>query len=221
MKKYAIIVAGGSGRRMKSDTPKQFLVLNDEPILFHTLRKFHSFNDSIEIILALPEKDISFWKELCENNSFEIPHQIVIGGQTRFHTVKNAISLIKEECLIAVHDGVRPLVTSGTIEKCYNKAEQEGNAIPVINIAESIRETIPNGSKPVDRNKFFLVQTPQVFKSKILIEAYKQEFDESFTDDASVVEKCSIKINMVEGNKENIKITTPSDLKIAELLLKS
>ena len=222
MHKYAIIVAGGKGERMGNDIPKQFLELAGKPILMHTIEKFKSTFPKIEIILALPENQIDFWKELCSLNTFDInSHTLVCGGKTRFNSVKNALELIKKESIVAIHDGVRPLVSSETIIKCFNEAESKGNAIPSIDVVESLRHVSKqdNSNKAVARSCYQLIQTPQCFTSTLILKAYQQDFNESFTDDASVVEALGEKINLVEGNKENIKITSPIDLKIAKALL--
>lgn len=220
MKKYVIIVAGGSGKRMNAELPKQFLKIHGKPLLMHTFEKFFNYGSSIKFILTLPQDHIDTWKQLCSDHQFPIEHIIVRGGTERFHSVKNALAEIKEKCLVAVHDGVRPMVSTETVARCFDLAEKSGNAIPVIPISESIRFIDENGSKPADRNKYKLIQTPQVFQSEILIKAYQQQYTTDFTDDAGVVEKTGIKINLVEGNRENIKITTPVDLQIAEALIR-
>jgi 2-C-methyl-D-erythritol 4-phosphate cytidylyltransferase len=221
MHKYAIIVAGGKGERMGVNTPKQFLELAGKPILMHTLEKFNQTFSSIEIILALPENQIDFWEELCCKYEFtNVPHQIVKGGETRFHSVKNALTLVKENSIVAIHDGVRPLVSSQTIKACFTEAESKGNAIPVVPVVESLRYVNKEENKAVKRSCYRLVQTPQCFSSALILKAYQQKYDNAFTDDASVVEKLGETIHLVEGNKENIKITTAEDLIIAEALLK-
>ncbi len=224
MHKYAIIVAGGKGERMGVDIPKQFIELEGKPILMHTLEKFKKADPTIEIILALPENQIDFWEELFSKYQLSnIPHQIVKGGKTRFHSVQNALKLVKEEGIVAIHDGVRPLVSEETIKRCFVEAEKKGNAIPVVEVVESLRHvTKQDGiNHSVARSCYRLVQTPQCFKSELILSAYKQQFDNSFTDDASVVEVLGKVINLVEGNRENIKITTQEDLVIASALLKS
>lgn len=222
MHKYAIIVAGGKGERMGSSTPKQFLELNGKPILMHTLEKFKTTIPSIEIILALPENQIDFWEGLF--NKYEVPkvpHQIIKGGQTRFHSVQNALKLVKEKSIVAIHDGVRPLVSADCITTCFKEAEDKGNAIPVIDMVESLRNVSKqdNTNKAVARTCYKIVQTPQCFSSELIHKAYQQEYDTSFTDDASVVEKLGNTINLVKGNKENIKITTSEDLIVAEAFI--
>lgn len=216
----AIIVAGGVGKRMQSIIPKQFLKIGDKPILTHTLKQFYNYNKHIEIILVLPEKEIMQWKKICQDYNFNIPHHIVPGGDTRFHSVKNGLKYIHEPCLVAVHDGVRPLVSTGTIDRTFQEAAQKGSAIPYQDIESSIRYTNGKNSKALNRKHYKIIQTPQVFNSEILQKAYQQSFEQAFTDDASVVENSGIQVNLVAGNPENIKITTEQDLQIAEVLLK-
>ena len=219
MKKYIIIVAGGSGSRMGLVTPKQFLELLGLPILMHTLKKFQQSIDDGEIILALPEKEQNTWQALCEKHHFDVPHQIVNGGDSRFHSVQNALQKVNEKSIVAIHDGVRPLVSETVIKNCIKSAEKIGTAIPTLPIHDSIRKISDNGSEIADRSQFVLVQTPQCFQSDIILKAYQQTYQNSFTDDASVVEQLGHNIYLVEGNKENIKITTPEDLKMAEVLI--
>lgn len=223
MHKYAIIVAGGKGERMGASTPKQFLELNGKPILMHTLEKFRETDPSIEIILALPENQIEFWEGLYHN--YQLPkerHQIVKGGATRFHSVQNALKLVKKESLVAIHDGVRPLVSSETIERCFSEAEDKGNAIPVVEVVDSLRHYSEQDktNEAVSRSCYRIVQTPQCFTSELILRAYEQEFDELFTDDATVLESLGETINLVEGNRSNIKITTSEDIIIAEAFMK-
>ena len=217
--KIAIIVAGGKGERMNSDIPKQFLELLGKPILMHTLEVFHNFDASIQIKLVLPEVQINFWKELCTKHNFTLTHQIVAGGKTRFQSVKNGLEAVRTPALVAVHDGVRPLVSIKTISCCFEAAENFDAVVPVFDLVESIRQITETSSQSVDRNAYKLVQTPQVFDAELLKKAYEQEFSTLFTDDASVVEAAGTKVHLVEGNRENIKITTEFDLKMAEILL--
>lgn len=219
MKKYIIIVAGGSGSRMGSATPKQFLELLGLPILMHTLKKFQQVVDEGEIILALPEKEQNTWQSLCEKHQFDVPHQVVNGGESRFHSVQNALKKVEEKSIVAIHDGVRPLVSENVITNCLQAAKTHGAAIPTLPMQDSIRKISDNGSEIADRSQFVLVQTPQCFQSDIILKAYQQDYQNSFTDDASVVEQLGYEIYLVEGNKENIKITTPEDLKMAEVLV--
>ncbi|MCD4772997.1 MAG: 2-C-methyl-D-erythritol 4-phosphate cytidylyltransferase [Bacteroidales bacterium] len=216
MKKFIIVTAGGSGKRMNAGIPKQFILLNNLPILMHTINTFFDYSNKIKIVLVLPETSFETWDELCKKYNFQIPHQLIKGGETRFQSVKNGLSVISEECLIAVHDGVRPFVKKEVIRNCFETAEKLGNAVPVITINESIREIKNSQNLPADRENFRIVQTPQIFRSSQIKIAYKQDFCEDFTDDASVVESTGIKINLVEGNPENIKITRQADIKIAK-----
>ena len=221
MKQYAIIVAGGTGQRFESQIPKQFLRLKGLPILMHSIKAFINFDNSIEIIIALPENHFETWNDLCRNHHFKIQHQKVIGGKTRFHSVKNALDAVKsDDGIIAVHDAVRPLVSKETLKRCFDTARKKGSAVPVVALYDSIRELKEPNSVPVDRNSFVLVQTPQVFKTKLLKESYNQPYLPEFTDDAHVVEKAGTPVILVEGNRENIKITDKADLLIAEALLR-
>lgn len=220
MKKYALIVAGGKGLRMGAELPKQFLPLGDgKPVLMYTLEAFHSYDPQIEIILVLPEEQQSFWNNLCKERRFTLPHIIASGGETRFHSVRNGLACIKEEGLVGVHDGVRPFVSTEVIARCYAAAATNKAAIPVVEIVETMRYLTPPTSKTVNRNEYRLVQTPQVFDVSLLKEAYSQQYTPLFTDDASVVEAMGIAVTLVQGNRENIKITTPFDLKIATILI--
>jgi 2-C-methyl-D-erythritol 4-phosphate cytidylyltransferase len=219
MNKIAIIVAGGKGERMNADVPKQFLEIQGKPILMHTLEAFINFDASLQLILVLPAAQIDFWETLCEAHDFNIPHQIVAGGQTRYDSVKNGLNVVKSRSLVAIHDGVRPLVSKETIARCFDTAAKFGTAIPTMDSIESIRFVDTNGSKSVDRTAYKMVQTPQVFDAELLKKAYEQEFSVLFTDDASVVEAMGVKVHLVEGNRENIKITTEFDLIVAERLL--
>jgi len=221
MKKFVIIVAGGSGNRMGSEIPKQLLELCGKPILMHTIQVFHDFDPESRIILVLPEDQQQFWKELCMKHSFSIFHRVISGGKTRFHSVKNGLSQIDGEGIVFIHDGVRPLVSQETIEKCNQMAQKNGNAIPVLSVNESLRKQEGDQNISVDRSQYFSVQTPQTFQSDQILKAYEQDFDPAYTDDASVAEKAGFPIFMVEGNRENIKITTPIDLVIAGALLKN
>jgi len=221
MRRSCIIVAGGNGSRMGTELPKQFLRVSSIPVLMHTIRNFHDFDMSIQLIVVLPADEIDNWKELCRQHHFDIPHLLIAGGDTRFQSVKNGLSLINDSELIAIHDGVRPLVSHETLNRCFTGAEETGTAIPVLPANESVREGTMNASVPVDRSRYFLVQTPQVFKASLIQESYKQPWISEFTDDASVAEHSGIKVHLVMGNRENIKITFPEDLRIAELFLGS
>ena len=217
--KIALIVAGGKGERMNANIPKQFLEIQGKPILMHTLEAFYRFDVTIQLILVLPSVQIEFWDGLCKKHAFTLPHQIIEGGNARFYSVKNGLDIITKPSLVAVHDGVRPLVSLETIARCFEAAEKFDAAIPVVDLVDSIRHITKTGSQSVDRNLYKLVQTPQIFDSKLLKEAYEQDFSPLFTDDASVIEALGKPIHLVEGNRENIKITTEFDLRIAETLL--
>jgi len=219
MSESVIIVAGGSGKRFGSTTPKQFLNLNGKPVLMHALEVFFRYNPSIQIILVLPEAHVNTWNYLVEQHKFAVQHTLVLGGAERFNSVKNGLSVANGD-LIAVHDGVRPLAHCKTIEHCFAAAQEYGAAVPVIPIVETLRQLTAESSETVSRDSFRAVQTPQCFRAPLLREAYSQEYTPAFTDDASVVELAGHMIKLVEGNSENIKITNPVDLAIAEALLK-
>ena len=218
MKKHIIIVAGGKGLRMGGDIPKQFLPICGKPVLMRTLEAFHAYDASMHLILVLPVSQQAYWKQLCEEYQFELVHEIADGGETRFHSVKNGLALVKEDGLVGVHDGVRPFVSQEVIARCYEEAVSLKAVIPVIGVVETVRHLIEEGSETVPRDQYKLVQTPQVFDVALLRRAYQQEYTDLFTDDASVVEALGEKVYLVEGNRENIKLTTPFDLKLAELL---
>ena len=218
-KLYAIIVAGGKGMRMGKDLPKQFLPIDGTPILMHTLQAFYDYDPSLTLIVVLPSDQQAYWSKLCGDYHFTIPHVVVKGGETRFHSVKNGLSCIKGEGLVAVHDGVRPFVHCDTIDRCFAAAQESGAAVPVVEVVDSLRKVEDAESKAVSRRDYRIVQTPQVFDISLLKEAYKQPYTVDFTDDASVVEAYGRKISLVEGNRENIKITSPFDLVIAEAFL--
>ncbi len=220
MKSCCIVVAGGSGLRMGSSIPKQFMQLAGAPILMHTLSRIHKFDSSLKLILVLPTSEIVAWEDLCIKNEFHILHQIVEGGETRFESVQNGLKHTNGFELIGIHDGVRPLVSYATLKNCYEQATASGTAIPVLSAHESVRKGSLSKSSPVDRSDYFFVQTPQVFKADILHRAYNQTWKAEFTDDASVVEQIGVAVRLVFGNRENIKITFPEDLIIAEAFLK-
>jgi len=270
VKRYCIIVAGGSGRRMKAAIPKQFLLLEGRPVLMHTVERFSTFDPLISIIVVLPAEHHALWRQLCAEHSFGVSHTVVAGGEERFHSVKAGLGQVAaemkwsarkqavpgdgstagreavpgegsaagpdavrgdgptgagvneirsaDETLIAIHDGVRPLVSNDTIWRCFADAEEFGNAVPFIEPADSVRVLDGDDSRPVHRNTVRLIQTPQVFRGSVIINAYDREFDASFTDDATVAEADGIKIHLTHGNRENLKITTPEDLAVAATL---
>jgi len=221
MDKIALIVAGGAGTRMKASIPKQFMLLDHSPVLMHTLKVFREYDRNIRLILVLPDDQFAAWDELCREYKFDIVHELGSGGKTRFHSVKKNIRGIPDDSLVGIHDGVRPLVSLQTIDRCYNGAMERGNAVPCIEIPETLRLIEDNRTIQVDRSRYRLVQTPQVFRGDILKSAYLQDFQESFTDDAGVVESAGYTIHLVEGNPENIKITYRKDLIIATAMLRS
>ena len=216
--KTVIIVAGGKGERMNADIPKQFLEINRKPILMHTIETFYRYDECVSIIVVLPLVQIESWKRLCKKYHFTISHQIVEGGETRFHSVKNGLNFADENSLIAVHDGVRPLVSNDTISRCFENVARFHAVVPVVDLVDSIRYSDEKENHACDRTKYKLVQTPQIFDGSLLKKAYKQDFSPAFTDDASVVEAIGTKIHLVEGNRENIKITTNFDLKLVEMM---
>ncbi|MBQ9555451.1 MAG: 2-C-methyl-D-erythritol 4-phosphate cytidylyltransferase [Muribaculaceae bacterium] len=223
MKTIAIIVAGGSGTRYGAQLPKQFLKLGTEPILMRTIRTFAECGEkSLEIIVTLPAGQFGLWQELCEQFGFTLPHRVVAGGETRWHSVKNAIDSIDgpaEASVIAVHDGVRPLASSDLISRVLAAARRDGAAIPVVPLNDSVRQLDGETSHALDRSLLRAVQTPQAFDARLLMQAYSQPFDPSFTDDASVVERMGHNITLVDGDPRNLKITRPMDLALAEYLL--
>ena len=216
MKTFAIIVAGGKGLRMGGDVPKQFLPIGGKPVLMHTIEAFREALDDVQIVLVLPAEQHDYWLKLCKDHNFRSPELIATGGETRFHSVKNGLALLPEddEAVVGVHDGVRPFVSRDTIQRCFSTAAEGKAVVPVVPVVETLRQILPDGTSITrPRNEFRLVQTPQTFPLALLKQAYEQPYSEVFTDDASVVEAMGKEITMVEGNRENIKLTTPADLK--------
>lgn len=218
MKYAAIIVAGGSGKRMGGDIPKQFLPLGGKPVLMHTVGLFYAYNPEMYIVIVLPEAHLSTWNDLCRQYSFSTPHTVIAGGKERFFSVRNALSLLPDDIdIVAVHDGVRPLASRDTLARSFAEAENSGAAVPAVAVVDSLRRIdADGGSRAVNRAEYKAVQTPQCFKASILKAAYNADFSPSFTDDASVVEASGHKVSIVDGNPENLKITTPTDFVIAE-----
>ena len=220
MKKIALIVAAGNGSRMNSAVPKQFLFIKNKPVLFYTIKAFIDAYHDIEIILVLPEEHIGKGQEIIDGYFDNKKFKIAPGGRTRFHSVQNGLALIEDEnAIIFVHDGVRCAVTTALIHRCYNEALKNGTAIPATACRDSVRMINDGGNKVLDRDKIKLVQTPQTFHSKILIPAFEIDFKDQFTDEATVVEAFGLKVNLVEGEEENIKITKPADLFVVEYLM--
>ncbi len=220
MKRYAILVGGGSGSRMQQDIPKQFLLLDGKPVLMHTLEAFYQSEPRPEIVVVLNVDFHEYWEKLCKTHQFSIPHTLVKAGQERFFSVKNGLKLVKGKALVAIHDAVRPIIKKEKIEQAFSYAEVHGNAVLAIPSKDSVRLSDYKGNKAVAREFVYLIQTPQIFTSNMLKKAYQQEFRTSFTDDASVVEHAGMAINMLEGDPKNIKITYPEDLVLAEIFLK-
>jgi 2-C-methyl-D-erythritol 4-phosphate cytidylyltransferase len=221
MKYYAIIVAGGTGSRMQSALPKQFLLLDGKPVLMHTLQAFQACDLPVEIIVVLNIHHQDTWETLCKQHSFEIPHQVVSGGDQRFHSVQNGLKSIRGEAVVAIHDAVRPLVSAALINSCFQEASKHGNAVPGVHPTDSVRRLLSEElTEALERNKLMLIQTPQTFQIAQLRKAYQQPFRNEFTDDASVVERAGFGIRVIPGERENIKITYTEDLIIADLFLK-
>ena len=218
---YIIIVAGGKGLRMGSDIPKQFLPIGGKPVLMRTLERFREYSKDIQIILVLPEAQQDYWHELCQEYHFDVEYTLANGGQTRFHSVQNGLAKVPDDAIgvVGVHDGVRPFPSIEVIRNCYTTAREKKAVIPVIPVVETVRHLEGEQSKTVPRDAYRLVQTPQTFDIQLLKAANRQPYNDGFTDDASVVEAFGYNITLVEGNRENIKITTPYDLKIAEVLI--
>ncbi len=223
MKTIAIIVAGGSGTRFGAQLPKQFLELGGKPILMRTIEAFWVNREgAIDLIVTLPADQFALWQELCERYAFAVPHHVVAGGETRWHSVKNALNTINDTDgidVIAVHDGVRPMVTTDLIDRIFDAARHDGAAIPVVMLNDSVRQVTGDISHALDRSSLRAVQTPQAFDARLLLDAYSQPYQPTFTDDASVVECAGHNVTLVEGDPSNLKITRPMDLTLAEYLL--
>jgi 2-C-methyl-D-erythritol 4-phosphate cytidylyltransferase len=219
MDKYAVIVAGGKGMRMGTAIPKQFLPLADQPVLHHTIKAFLTAFHDIHIILVLPADQLSYAQIVLQSFPERIDLTIVSGGETRFHSVQNGLKACGDNSVIFVHDGARPLVTSDLILRCYEQAVQVGSAIPAIPVAESMRMVEDERNIPINRDHLRIIQTPQTFRSEIILPAFQQQFNEMFTDEATVVEARGTKVFLVEGERSNIKVTTPEDMVIATALL--
>jgi len=218
---YVIIVAGGKGLRMGSDIPKQFLPIGGKPVLMRTIERFREYSADLQIILVLPEAQQEYWLQLCKEYDFDVEYRLANGGQTRFHSVQNGLALVPDDAegVVGIHDGVRPFPSIEVIRNCYETAREKKAVIPVIPVVETVRHLEKEGSVTVPRDEYKLVQTPQTFDIQLLKAANRQPYNDGFTDDASVVESYGHEITLVEGNRENIKITTPYDLKIAEVLI--
>jgi 2-C-methyl-D-erythritol 4-phosphate cytidylyltransferase len=220
LQKFIIIVAGGSGTRMKNPVPKQFIELGGRPVLMRTIDLFEASVPGISVILVLAEELNESWKELCKKYDFNVPLQLVNGGETRYHSVKNGLALVPEACVVGIHDAARPLVSNATIINAFETAEKTGNATPAVPVTDSLRSVRGKENTAVDRSNYYIVQTPQCFHSSLIKKAFLKTYKPEFTDDATVLESFGEKINLIEGNRENIKITTPEDLVIAEAFLR-
>lgn len=221
MQRSTIIVAGGSGKRMGGPIPKQFMLVKGKPLLCWTIEAFHAFDPAMPIIVVLPEAQIMIWKALCIGHGFLVEHQIVAGGDERFHSTRNGLAAVKGGGVVAVHDGVRPLVSKELIARCFATAQEHGAAIPVMPITSSVRMVEGDGSKAIDRSMLRSVQTPQCFRVELLRKAFDAPYDAVFTDEATLVERTGGSVHLVEGDENNLKVTTPVDLCMLELLLGS
>ncbi|RYD75983.1 MAG: 2-C-methyl-D-erythritol 4-phosphate cytidylyltransferase [Sphingobacteriales bacterium] len=219
MKYYAVIVAGGSGNRMQTETPKQFLLLKNLPVIMHTIKAFAQSDTQPKILVVLHPDQHRYWSRLCDEFNFNIPHEVIHGGSERFHSVRNAINFIEEDGLIAIHDAVRPLISKRLIDESYKQAGEIGNVIVAVQSSDSVRLLKDGQTSAIKRDAVYLVQTPQTFSVSVLKKAYRQEFETTFTDDASVVESVGETINIINGERNNIKITYPIDLELAEMLI--
>lgn len=218
---YVVIVAGGKGLRMGSSVPKQFLPINGLPVLMQTIKRFREYDNSLNIILVLPKEQHEYWHELCKNYHFTAAYAVAEGGETRFHSVRNGLAMIPDDAdgVVGVHDGVRPFPSIDVIRDCFETARTAKAVVPVVPVVETLIHIDGQGNAgPAPRDSFRLVQTPQTFDIQLLKHAYKQDYKDCFTDDASVVDSIGQKITLIEGNRENIKITTPFDLRIARVL---
>lgn len=218
---YVIIVAGGKGLRMGGEIPKQFLPIGGKPVLMRTMERFHEYDPALKIILVLPKDQQEFWQELCRKHDFKIMHQVADGGETRFQSSKNGLALIpdEDEGVVAIHDGVRPFVSTDVIERCFDAARDDFATIPVVPVTDTLRYIDRGHGHNVLRDHFRSVQTPQCFDISLAKQAFDQPYRETFTDDASVIESLGCQVTMVEGNRQNLKLTTPFDMMIAELLI--
>jgi 2-C-methyl-D-erythritol 4-phosphate cytidylyltransferase len=219
MQRSTIIVAGGSGKRMGAAVPKQFLPLRSKPLLMWTIEAFHGFDPAMPIVVVLPQEQLDTWQALCLEHGFTVPHTTVAGGEQRWHSVKAGLSHVKGDGVVAVHDGVRPMVSPALIARCFEAAAEYAAAIPVVPVVPSVRELGEGGSRAVDRSKLLAVQTPQCFHVSLLRRAFELPYDPAFTDEATLVERLGVDVHLVEGEDHNIKVTTPMDLRLVELLL--
>ena len=221
MQRSTIIVAGGSGKRMGAAVPKQFLLLKGKPLLMWAIDVFHRFDATMQLIVVLPKDHHATWEDLCAEHRSNIPHTLVSGGAERFHSTLEGLKTVTHEGLVAVHDGVRPLVSAELIARCFDAAEVHGAAIPVVPISSSVRQVEDQGSHAVDRSRLRTVQTPQCFQVPLLRRAFELPYDPAFTDEATLMERLGVEVQLVDGEERNIKVTTPFDLQVAEVVLKN
>ncbi|MEZ4757356.1 MAG: 2-C-methyl-D-erythritol 4-phosphate cytidylyltransferase [Flavobacteriales bacterium] len=219
MDRSTILVAGGSGRRLGGPVPKQFQTVKGRPLLMWTIEAFHRFDAEMPLIVVLPQEHFDIWKALCMGHGFLVPHEVVAGGEQRWHSVKAGLAKVQGDGLVAVHDGVRPLVSTALIARCFEAADRHAAAIPVMPVVPSIRETTADGSRALDRSRLLAVQTPQCFHTDLLRKAFEQPYDPTFTDEATLVERLGVRVALVEGEDNNIKVTTPMDMRMVELVL--
>ncbi len=219
MHRSTIIVAGGIGKRLGGPVPKQFQTVKGRPLLMWTIEAFHRFDPAMAIIVVLPPTHFDIWKALCMGHRFFVHHDVVAGGEQRWHSVKAGLEKVGHDGLVAVHDGVRPLVSTDLITRCFAAADEKAAAIPVEPVVPSIRETTADGSRALDRSRLVAVQTPQCFHADLLRKAFEQTYESTFTDEATLVERMGVKVALVEGESNNIKVTTAADMRLVEMLL--
>ncbi|MCC6401934.1 MAG: 2-C-methyl-D-erythritol 4-phosphate cytidylyltransferase [Flavobacteriales bacterium] len=219
MEHSTIIVAGGTGKRLGGPVPKQFQTVKGRPLLMWTIEAFHRFDPAMAIIVVLPLTHFDIWKALCMGHRFFVHHDVVAGGEQRWHSVKAGLEKVEHDGLVAVHDGVRPLVSTDLIARCFAAADEKAAAIPVVPVVPSIRETTAEGSRALDRSRLVAVQTPQCFHADLLRKAFEQPYDSTFTDEATLVERMGVKVALVEGEANNIKVTTAADMRVVEVLV--
>lgn len=219
MPRTTIIVAGGAGKRLGGPVPKQFQSVKGRPLLMWTIEAFHRYDPEMPLIVVLPKEHFDIWRALCMGHRFFIKHEVVAGGEQRWHSVKAGVANVAGDGLVAVHDGVRPLVSAELIDRCFEAAHRQAAVIPVVPVVPSIRETTAEGSRALDRSKLLAVQTPQCFHADLLRKAFELPYEEGFTDEAVMVERLGVKVALVEGEERNIKVTTAMDMRVAEALL--
>lgn len=219
MQRSTILVAGGSGTRLGGPVPKQFQEVKGRPLLMWTVEAFHRADPAMSLIVVLPGPHINLWRSLCGAHGLSIPHDVVPGGEQRWHSVRAGLAIVRHDGVVGVHDGVRPLVSSALVQRCFDAAERTGSGIPVVPVVPSVRETTAHGSRALDRSRLLAVQTPQCFRAELLRRAFEQPYDPAFTDEATLVERSGTAVHLVQGEEDNIKVTTAMDLLVAAHLL--